>query len=124
MNTPTFKTFHDLEVWQVAREFRGRMYAFAKKLPDHEKFNLVSQMRRAALPLTNNIAEGHGRYHFQENIQYLRQSRGSLEELLVVSEFGVRGHVRALEHRDMSRCGKRRLIAALQIRTLPNCLTT
>jgi four helix bundle protein len=82
VNTPTFKTFHDLEVWQVAREFRGRMYAFAKKLPDHEKFNLVSQMRRAALSLTNNIAEGHGRYHFQENIQYLRQSRGSLEELL------------------------------------------
>ncbi len=39
-------------------------------------------MRRAALSLTNNIAEGHGRYHYQENIQFLRQSRGSLEELL------------------------------------------
>jgi len=38
-------------------------------------------MRRAALSVTNNIAEGHGRYHFQENIQFLRQSRGSIEEL-------------------------------------------
>ncbi len=58
------------------------MYGFVKRLPDFEKFNLANQMRRAALSLTNNIAEGHGRYHFQENIQYLRQSRGSLEELL------------------------------------------
>ena len=39
-------------------------------------------MRRAALSLTNNIAEGHGRYHYQENIQFFRQSRGSLEELI------------------------------------------
>ena len=39
-------------------------------------------MRRAALSLTNNIAEGHGRYHFQENIQFCRVSRGSLMELI------------------------------------------
>ena len=38
-------------------------------------------MRRAAVSLTNNIAEGHGRYHYQENIQFLRHSRGSLAEL-------------------------------------------
>ena len=39
-------------------------------------------MRRASLSLTNNIAEGHGRYHFQENIQFCRISRGSLMELI------------------------------------------
>ena len=39
-------------------------------------------MRRAATSLTNNIAEGHGRYHFQENIHFLRQARGSLQELI------------------------------------------
>ena len=39
-------------------------------------------MRRASLSLTNNIAEGHGRFHYQENIQNLRQTRGSLEELI------------------------------------------
>jgi len=77
-----FGTFEDLEVWWVAREFRGRVYALSKRLPEHEKYNLVSQMRRAALSLTNNIAEGHGRCHYQENIQFLRQSRGSLEELI------------------------------------------
>ena len=39
-------------------------------------------MRRASLSLTNNLAEGHGRYHFQENIQFCRISRGSLMELI------------------------------------------
>ncbi len=57
------------------------MYKLAKFLPDEEKYNLVSQIRRAAVSLTNNIAEGHGRFHYQENIQFLRQARGSLEEL-------------------------------------------
>jgi four helix bundle protein len=53
-----------------------------KKLPDSEKFNLISQMRRAATSLTNNIAEGNGRYHYQESIQFCRQARGSLAELI------------------------------------------
>lgn len=39
-------------------------------------------MRRATVSLTNNMAEGHGRHHYQENIQFLRHSRGSLEELI------------------------------------------
>ncbi|MGD0590733.1 MAG: four helix bundle protein [Bacteroidota bacterium] len=74
--------FKDLEVYQKARELRKYIYAFIKQLPSEEKFNLASQMRRAATSITNNIAEGHGRFHFQENIQFLRQSRGSLEELM------------------------------------------
>ena len=82
MSEGTFKTFQDLDVWKAARALRQRVYALMKALPAEEKYNLASQMRRAALSLTNNIAEGHGRYHFQENIQFLRQARGSLEELL------------------------------------------
>ena len=77
-----FKTFEDLEVYKAAREFRKKIYKLIKKLPEEEKFNLVGQMRRAAISLTNNIAEGYGRYHYQENIQFCRQSRGSLCELL------------------------------------------
>jgi four helix bundle protein len=82
MNQGNFKTFQDLDVWKASRELRKKIYAAVKQLPEHEKYNAVSQMRRAALSVTNNIAEGHGRYHYQENIQFLRQSRGSLEELL------------------------------------------
>ena len=75
-------TFEDLEVYQVAREFRKSMYQVANQLPDIEKFGLASQVRRAALSLTNNIAEGHGRYHYLDQIKFTLQSRGSLEELI------------------------------------------
>ncbi len=75
-------SFEKLEVYILAREFRKKIYKPIKELPEDEKYNLISQMRKAALSLTNNIAEGHGRYHYQENIQFLRQSRGSLEELI------------------------------------------
>jgi four helix bundle protein len=77
-----YQTFEDLEVYQVAREFRKAMYRVAKRLPQEEKFGLTSQIRRAAISLTNNIAEGHGRFHFLEQIKFMLQSRGSLEELL------------------------------------------
>ena len=77
-----YQTFEDLEVYQIAREFRKAMYRVAKRLPQEEKFGLTSQVRRAAVSLTNNIAEGHGRFHFLEQIKFKLQSRGSLEELL------------------------------------------
>ena len=75
-------TFEDLEVYQAARQFRTAMYRIAEQLPEIEKFGLASQIRRAAVSLTNNIAEGHGRYHFLDQIRFTLQSRGSLEELL------------------------------------------
>jgi four helix bundle protein len=78
----SYQTFEDLEVYQVAREFRKAMYRVARKLPEIEKFGLASQIRRAALSLTNNIAEGHGRFHFLEQIKFMLNARGSLEELL------------------------------------------
>lgn len=76
-----FRTFEDLEVYQVAREFRKAMYDTARRLPELEKFGLTSQMCRAAVSLTNNIAEGHGRYHYADQLRFLLQARGSLEEL-------------------------------------------
>ena len=75
-------TFEDLEVYHVAREFRKAMYRVARRLPDIEKFALANQIRRAAVSLTNNIAEAHGRYHYLDQIKFLRQSRGSLQELI------------------------------------------
>jgi len=77
-----YGTFEDLEVYKSAREFRRKIYSLAKQLPEFEKYNLANQMQRAAVSLTNAIAEGHGRFHYQENIQYLRHSRGSLKELI------------------------------------------
>ena len=80
--TKHYRTFEDLEVYQVAREFRKVMYRIARRLPEEEKFALASQIRRAAVSLTNNIAEGHGRFHFLDQIKFMLQARGSLEELL------------------------------------------
>jgi four helix bundle protein len=77
-----YRTFEDLELYKAAREFRKAIYILIRTLPVEEKFNLASQMRRAATSLTNNIAEGHGRYHYQESIQFCRQARGSLAELV------------------------------------------
>jgi four helix bundle protein len=77
-----FRTFEDLEVYQVAREFRKKMYGITRRLPDFEKFELASQIRRAAVSLTNNIAEGHGRYHFADQVRFFLGARGSLQELV------------------------------------------
>ncbi|HEX7320032.1 MAG TPA: four helix bundle protein [bacterium] len=77
-----FKTFEDLEIYKKAREFRKKIYLLIKKLPLKGKYNLDPQMRKAIVSITNNIAEGHGRYHYQENIQFCRHSRGLLEEII------------------------------------------
>ena len=77
-----FRTFEDLEVYKKARACRKRMYAAAWKLPDFEKYELGRQIRRAAVSLTNNIAEGHGRYDYLDEIKFQVQSRRSLAELL------------------------------------------
>jgi len=53
-----------------------------RDFPKHDQFRLVDQMIRASRSVTANIAEGYGRYHYQENIQFCRQARGSLYELL------------------------------------------
>jgi four helix bundle protein len=77
-----FRTFESLEVYREAREFRKAMYGVTRKLPPFERFELASQVRRAAVSLTNNISEGHGRYHYLEQIKFCLNSRGSLEELI------------------------------------------
>lgn len=73
-----FKSFEELGCWKEARNLR----LFVSKqiisnLPNHEKFCLSSQLRRASRSVTHNIAEGYGRYHFKENAQFCRISRGS-----------------------------------------------
>ena len=57
----------------LACEFRKKIYELINKLPPEEKYNLNQQMRRAVTSITNNTAKGHGRYHYQENIQFCRQ---------------------------------------------------
>jgi four helix bundle protein len=74
-------SFEDLDCWKLCTELRREVIKVCKKFPEHEKFMLVSQMKRCSRSVTANISEGYGRFHYQENIQYCRQSRGSLYEL-------------------------------------------
>ncbi|MCE5326702.1 MAG: four helix bundle protein [Planctomycetaceae bacterium] len=74
--------FEDLAVYRKARELRGKAYALAGRLPDCEKYGLAQQLRRAAVSVTNNIAEGHGRYSWQDNTKFCRTSRGSVCEIV------------------------------------------
>ena len=71
------RTFEDLKCWKAARDVRKQVSLLIKGFPDYEKFELVSQMRRASRSVTHNIAEGYERFHFKENTQFCRVSRGS-----------------------------------------------
>src|SRR6266478_9383243 len=77
-----FQTFEDLEVCKAAREFRKAMYAVSRRLPDFGRYELGRQIRPASVSLTNNMAEGHGRFHYPDQIRFFLHSRGSLEELV------------------------------------------
>lgn len=76
------RTFEDLDCWKKCTELRRSILALIKTFPDYEKFELVSQMRRASRSATHNISEGYGRFHYKENAQFCRTSRGSVYELL------------------------------------------
>ena len=75
-------SYKDLEVWKTCRELRKKVFPITSRFPAEEKYRLVDQLRRAAVSATANVAEGYGRYHYQENIQFCRQARGSLYEIL------------------------------------------
>lgn len=76
------KDFTSLQCWQKGRELRNYIYKkVLLKLPKHEEYNLISQLKRAAVSITANIAEGYGRYHIQDSIQFYRISRASAYEI-------------------------------------------
>ena len=71
----------DLVVWQKAMALAKTVYQFTARFPAEEKFGLVSQMRRAAVSVPSNIAEGHARRTTGEFIQFISHGEGSLAEL-------------------------------------------
>ncbi len=82
MSTSEFRTFEELECWKAGRELCKWASKQSRTFPNEEKFVLCSQLNRAARSVTANVAEGYGRFHYQENIQFCRQARGSAYEVL------------------------------------------
>jgi four helix bundle protein len=79
----TYNHFYDLPVYQKCRSFRKDVSEIVKTtFPKSEEYLLKAQILDSNRSVTANIAEGFGRFHYQENIQYCRQSRGSLTETM------------------------------------------
>ena len=72
--------FEGLEVYQMATKLRRDIFDLVKTFPNEEKFRLSDQLIRSTRKCPAQIAEGYGRFHYQENIQFCRIARGSLAE--------------------------------------------
>ena len=86
------KTFQDLDVWQKGKLLTVKVYEISSHFPKDEVFGISSQVKRAALSVPANIAEGFGRFHYLDKAKFYLNARGSLYELkshlLVAKELG------------------------------------
>ena len=77
----TFKSYRDLAVWQRAMRLAKRIYEVTQKFPADERFGLTNQLRRAAVSVPSNVAEGHARFGPGEFRRFLSIAMGSIAEL-------------------------------------------
>ena len=84
------RTYRDLIAWQKAMELAEKVYRATDTLPDGEKFGLISHMRRSAVSVPSNIAEGFGRARKVEFVRFLEIAKGSLFELQTQGELARR----------------------------------
>jgi len=84
-----FTHFRDLQVWQRSMTLARNIYGLTAPFPSSETFGLVQQMRRAAVSVPSNIAEGHGRPTSKSFALFLSQARGSLNELETQLELSI-----------------------------------
>ena len=90
-----YQTFRDMPVWQLAMDIAEKVYALTDSLPRKEDYGYTSQVRRSALSISANIAEGFGRKHSLDKINLYLYSRGSLTETQSHLEYGRRvGYIR------------------------------
>ncbi len=75
------RDFTDLEAWRKSHELALGIYKLTSLFPKSEIFGLISQIQRAAVSITSNIAEGFGRQTFKEKVQFYYQAQGSLTEV-------------------------------------------
>jgi four helix bundle protein len=79
----SIQSLKKLQVWVRTKDFGLKIYKqVLPLLPPEEKWNLNQQLRRSSLSISANIAEGHGRFYFQDNVRFCYNARGSLEETL------------------------------------------
>ena len=82
--------FEELRVWQNSLELAKMTYELIKSFPKQEQYGLADQLRRAVVSIALNIAEGRGRLHTAEFIQFLSQARGSLYETVTCLKLAIK----------------------------------
>ena len=80
MPVPPGKSFTELEVWKKARHLKNKIKRITQNFPAEEKFRLTDQIIRSSRSINANIAEGHGRFTYPDQIHFCIQARGSLSE--------------------------------------------
>ncbi|MFZ0304281.1 MAG: four helix bundle protein [Terracidiphilus sp.] len=98
-NSTRTRHYRDLLVWQKAMELAKRIYSVTDAFPKSEMYGLQSQMRRAAVSVPSNIAEGHGRLNDGHFRQFLASARGSLFELQTQLE--IAGSRKLVDQKDV-----------------------
>lgn len=94
--------FENLEVYQKAINCVKEIYRITEKFPEEEKYGITNQLRRAAISIVTNIAEGSGRFHKKEYIQFLRMSRSSSYECIALLELALQlKYLSACEHKNL-----------------------
>ncbi len=83
------RTHRDLIAWQLAMRLAREIYQATQQMPNSEQFGLTNQMRRAAVSIPSNIAEGYARYSTADYLKFLRTARGSLAELSTQFELSM-----------------------------------
>ena len=86
------KTYRDLIVWQKSMVLVTEVYKISKEFPNDETYGLTSQIRRCAVSIPSNIAEGYGRNSTNDYIHFLRIATGSLYELQTQMEIALNLH--------------------------------
>ncbi len=82
--------FEKLKIWQIGLDLAETAYSMTKYFPKEEQFGLTSQIRRAAVSIPSNIAEGKGRYYTKDFIRFLYIARGSVCELITLTKIAER----------------------------------
>jgi four helix bundle protein len=121
--TTTFKTYQDLAVWKRAMKLTKEVYQVTRSFPSDDRFGLTNQIRRAAVSIPSNLAEGHARVGAAEFARFISISMGSVAELetqLLLARELEYGDPEALEKtlHDLNEIGKmlRGLAKAIQMR--------
>ncbi len=122
MGETSVNSFRDLRVWKQGMDLVEMVYKATQSFPNCETYGLANQMRRAAVSVPSNIAEGHTRQHLREYLQYVSMAQGSLAELQTQAE--IAGRLSYIGKQELSGLLNAATALAKQLYSLRNALAT